>query len=64
MTFREAIDSLPPPAKQKILYAADNDIPHFERLPNGRFIGVHIGDGDKRVKVMETLRHWSMGIVR
>lgn len=63
-SIRETLDSLSPEAQRKMIYANDQEIPHIEYLPEGRFIAVHIGPEDKRVNRTAVAGNWSIGNIR
>ncbi len=60
-SIRETLDGLSEEARRRIMYANNYEITHFEQLPDKTFIGVHISDTDKRLRISKRAGNWTVG---
>lgn len=62
-SIKELLDSLSKQQQNMLRYAFENDIPHFEKLPNGSFVGVHV-TGIPNLVITEQAGEWAHGTIK
>lgn len=64
ISVKDALDSLTPEAKRRLIYALNAGISLVEPDGKGGFVAVHTNASDPRVEITATAGGWSCGKMR
>lgn len=60
MALKEAIHSLPKEDRQQLIYALEQGLNQWIKLPDNKFIGVNV-KGLPQLKIIESIGVWAYG---